>query len=156
MPSLHLITPQLRRHEKKLQRIANELICGGSGGGVVVEWSGVEWEKNKKKQRTLEIFKERAGDTGLKAINPGQPEISPLSSPNPLPTAASSDRKGGNVSSALATKNTIIKKKKPPITQTTQSIFSDQHRSNVGSISREYERLLTLGAAGRPDCEKSG
>lgn len=85
MPSLHLITPQLRRHEKKLQRIANELICGrGGGGGVLVErwWSGVEWsgvgEKNKrKKQRPLEIFKEGAGDTGLKAINPGQPEISP-------------------------------------------------------------------------------
>lgn len=97
MPSLHLITPQLRRHEKKLQRIANELICGGSGGGS----GGVEWS-GKKKTSALEIFKERAGGAGLKAINPGQPEISPLSSPNPLPTAASSDRKGGNVSSALA------------------------------------------------------
>lgn len=93
MPSLHLITPQLRRHEKKLQRIANELICGG-------EWWWWWWSGT----RALEIFKERAGGAGLKAINPGQPEISPLSSPNPLPTAASSDTKGGNVSSALAKK----------------------------------------------------
>lgn len=43
----------------------------------------------------VEIFKERSGDAGLKAINPGQPAISPLCLSNPLPTAAASDRKEG-------------------------------------------------------------
>lgn len=45
--------PQLRRHEKKLQRIANELICGGSGGGG----GGVEparWKYSKREREALD------------------------------------------------------------------------------------------------------